>query len=326
MDSTATQPLISVIVPIYNVEKYLRKCIESIINQTYTNLEIILVDDGSPDNCGLICDEYAKKDNRIKVIHKKNGGAASARNVGLQVATGKWISFIDSDDWIDFNLYSSLLKHSNDEDLIIFDLRFIFQNSKCIESNKSKEFSITIDDNNIQPLFDLLLSSKLGYTCNKLFKRNKIGNLVFQNISSREDLIFTLAYLKKIDTLKYIPICGYNYLQRDTSLLHTINLINLKQIDIIEEHLKTGISKINKKHNLAIYNYILLPYLTDILIRDIIRNDSLTHQKKLLHSQEIFNKKFIKNLKLRYCTNKLQLLFVLCAKLHNHKLFLKILK
>ncbi|MGN0414937.1 MAG: glycosyltransferase family 2 protein [Agathobacter sp.] len=94
------KPLISVIVPIYNVEKYLKECVDSILNQTYKNLEIILVDDGSPDDCGRICEEYAKKDGRIKVIHKENGGLSSARNAGLDICTGEYISFIDSDDYI----------------------------------------------------------------------------------------------------------------------------------------------------------------------------------------------------------------------------------
>ena len=95
------QKLISIIIPIYDVQCYLRKCIDSVINQTYKNLEIILVDDESPDNCGEICEEYAKKDNRIKVIHKKNGGLSSARNAGLDVCTGEYVSFIDSDDFVE---------------------------------------------------------------------------------------------------------------------------------------------------------------------------------------------------------------------------------
>ena len=90
--------LVSIVVPIYNVEKYLKKCIDSIINQTYKNIEIILVDDGSTDNCGKICDEYTKTDNRIVVIHKKNGGLSDARNAGLDIAKGKYIAFVDSDD------------------------------------------------------------------------------------------------------------------------------------------------------------------------------------------------------------------------------------
>ena len=101
----------SVIVPIYKVEEYLHRCIDSIINQTYTNLEIILVDDGSPDNCPMICDEYAKKDSRIRVIHKKNGGLSDARNAGLEIATGEYIGFVDSDDWIHKDMYHILYKN-----------------------------------------------------------------------------------------------------------------------------------------------------------------------------------------------------------------------
>ena len=96
---------ISVIVPIYKVEKYLARCVDSIINQTYKNLEIILVDDGSPDGCGAMCDEYAKKDERIKVIHKENGGLSSARNAGLDIATGDYIAFVDSDDRLSSDAY-----------------------------------------------------------------------------------------------------------------------------------------------------------------------------------------------------------------------------
>ena len=95
-----SKPLLSIIVPVYNVEKYIERCIKSILNQSFTNFELILVDDGSPDNCGKICDEYKKKDSRIKVIHKKNGGLSDARNAGLNIATGKYIGFVDSDDII----------------------------------------------------------------------------------------------------------------------------------------------------------------------------------------------------------------------------------
>ena len=104
--------LISIIVPIYNVELYLEKCIESIINQTYKNLEIILVDDGSTDSCGKICDEYAKKDNRIKVIHKINGGLSDARNKGMEIAKGKYIGFVDGDDYVASDMYETLYKFS----------------------------------------------------------------------------------------------------------------------------------------------------------------------------------------------------------------------
>ena len=94
-------PKISVIIPVYNVSQYLHRCVDSVINQTYSDLEIILVDDGSPDDCPIICDEYSKKDARVKVIHKPNGGLSSARNAGLDIATGEYVGFVDSDDWIE---------------------------------------------------------------------------------------------------------------------------------------------------------------------------------------------------------------------------------
>lgn len=102
-------PKVSIIIPIYNVEKYLRRCVDSALHQTFKNIEIILVDDGSPDNCPLICDRYREKDNRIKVVHKRNGGLASARNAGLKIATGEYILFVDSDDWIDPEMVEELV-------------------------------------------------------------------------------------------------------------------------------------------------------------------------------------------------------------------------
>ena len=121
---------LSVIVPIYNVEKYLRQCLESIVNQTFRDLEIILVDDGSPDKCGEICDEYAKKDNRIIVIHKANGGLSAARNDALNIATGEWIAFVDSDDWLDIDIYEKAITAGDryDVDILLFNSYFEFCN------------------------------------------------------------------------------------------------------------------------------------------------------------------------------------------------------
>ena len=114
------KPLISIIIPVYKVEKYLEKCIKSVLSQTYKNLQIILVDDGSPDNCGNICDDYARVDNRIEVIHKANGGLSDARNVGLKAARGEYIGFVDSDDYVSNemfeNLYNCLLYTSDAAD------------------------------------------------------------------------------------------------------------------------------------------------------------------------------------------------------------------
>ena len=127
--------LISVIVPIYNVEKYLDRCVESIINQTYKNLEIILVDDGSPDNCTQMCDDYAKKDSRIRVVHKENGGLSDARNAGMEVATGEYVSFIDSDDYISLDFYETLFQTmiDNDSDIVECSVVKFYENGKFDE-------------------------------------------------------------------------------------------------------------------------------------------------------------------------------------------------
>ena len=140
--------LISVIIPIYNVEKYLNKCIDSIINQTYKNLEIILVDDGSPDNCPQICDEYAKKDNRIKVIHKKNGGVSSARNVGLINSTGNYIGFIDPDDYIEPIMYEKLLKVLKESNTLVSMCGFYkIKDNKIIKIDNYDEKIISSEKN-----------------------------------------------------------------------------------------------------------------------------------------------------------------------------------
>lgn len=132
--------LITVVIPIYKVENYLQKCIDSVINQTYSNLEIILVDDGSPDNCGTICDEYAKKDARIQVIHKENGGLSDARNVGIKNANGKYITFIDSDDYVTEDyvgyLYDMIKKYN--VKLSVCGIKTVWKDAKKVKSQKEK--------------------------------------------------------------------------------------------------------------------------------------------------------------------------------------------
>lgn len=119
-----TKPKISIIVPVYKAEPYLRKCIDSILNQTFKDFELILVDDGSPDRCGEICDEYALKDSRIKIIHKENSGRSSARNVGLDIAQGEYIGFVDSDDWIEPDMYEVLYSKAKIESADIIALNY----------------------------------------------------------------------------------------------------------------------------------------------------------------------------------------------------------
>jgi glycosyltransferase involved in cell wall biosynthesis len=181
-------PKTSIIVPIYKVEPYLSDCINSLINQTYHNLEIILVDDGSPDNCGKICDEYAQKDSRIKVIHKENGGLVSARNAGYEAATGDWIMYLDGDDWIELNTCEIIIKHIQD-----FEIDVVFWNvvqkygEKSIyrmywESNENYRIYQDEECKNLS-LNTLIYNSGIASAYGKLFKHTfcEKNNLIHNN-------------------------------------------------------------------------------------------------------------------------------------------------
>ena len=218
------EDLISVIVPIYNVEKYLNKCIDSIINQTYKNLEIILVDDGSPDNSGNICDEYSKKDNRIKVIHKENGGVSSARNVGINNATGNWISFIDSDDWIEENYFEILLNKAKNEnaDIVICGYNRIWRNKVEIINKVSKD---TIYNNKEYLINSLNPQMGFGYGPMKITKRECIGQVLFdENLVVGEDALFNLKISKNIKKAVFCNQVLYNYRNNENSAVKRFDL------------------------------------------------------------------------------------------------------
>lgn len=216
-------PAISVIIPVYKCEKYLSKCIESVLNQTFSDFQLILVDDGSPDNSGKICDEYAKKDARIKVVHKENGGVSSARNVGLDIAIGKYIMFIDSDDWLELNACESLLKHDG-ADCILGGHRLIGRKSIreyiCpagdYKQQQIKQIFITcVSSNNIS------FSGPLA----KLYSRNVIqaNNLRFDTaLNSGEDATFNICFFEAIQDLAIIDNMVYNYNRLNgNSITHT---------------------------------------------------------------------------------------------------------
>ena len=218
------QPKISIIVPVYKVEPYLRKCLDSIINQTYTDLEIILVDDGSPDNCGAICDEYARKDSRILVIHKENGGVSAARNTGLEAATGEYIGFVDSDDWIDSDMYENLLclllQHGAD----------IAQSGIVFEKESTHWEMYTPN----QPVFcECKTSSFPGETWilfsnsiwNKLYKASVAKSAKFSpTLTYGEDLLYNALLLQNASAIVFAPQAKYHYLQQANSISHRLSM------------------------------------------------------------------------------------------------------
>ena len=217
--------MISVIVPVYKVEEYLSRCIDSILKQTYKNLEIILVDDGSPDNCGKICDEYALKDERIKVIHKQNGGLSSARNSGLDAATGEYVTFVDSDDWIDVAYVQTLkdVLENTASDMSAC----IFCRTKGAEAER-KFFNNIPEIITCEKYFSVLSeNSYAGYACNKLFKKDiieKNGIRFDEKIFNGEDFPFVLEYLRFAEKTAFVKQDLYFYFFRGTSIMNSIRL------------------------------------------------------------------------------------------------------
>lgn len=224
--------LISVIVPIYNVEKYLDRCVDSIINQTYKNLEIILVDDGSPDNCPKMCDDYAKIDNRIKVVHKENGGLSDARNVGMKVATGEYVSFIDSDDYISLDFYETLLQTMIDNDSDIVECGVV----KFYEDNNFDEYSDDLKVTNYDTLDGLegLINENpfKQHVWNKLYKSNIALDIPYAVGKLNEDEFWTYQIFGKAKKFTRINKTMYYYFQRGSSIMG--NGYNIRRLDALE--------------------------------------------------------------------------------------------
>lgn len=206
----SVQDLISIIIPVYNAEKHLDKCIQSVLAQTYTNWELLLIDDGSTDSSGVICDKYAEQDSRIKVFHKENGGVSSARNLGLDNAKGEWITFVDSDDWVDTK-YLRLLLGNNDSDLMV--CAFIAEGRMNWEDTLDDEKYSSRDE--IRHFIDKnLIGASLSAPWCKFFKSEIIRtqHLKFdKKIHLGEDTLFVINYLSYTSSITTISQKLYHY-------------------------------------------------------------------------------------------------------------------
>ena len=220
-------PQISVIVPVYNVEKYIHRCVDSILAQTFKDFELILVDDGSPDNCGAICDEYAKKDPRIHVIHKPNGGLSSARNAGLNVSCGRYIMFCDSDDYV-AHTWCELMINTQEQNpgaLVVSNIL------KFEEKIDVSDIPMAFESNSIS-YFDLYKLGLSGFAVNKIYLKNQIDNLKLrfdERCYYAEDVEFNVKYYSLCNKCIYLSIPLYFYYQHPQSILHRYypNLLEL---------------------------------------------------------------------------------------------------
>jgi len=217
---------ISIIIPVYNVESYIKKCLDSVINQTYKNLEILLIDDGSPDNCGKICDDYAKLDNRIRVFHKEHGGLSSALNVGLKNFTGDYLGFVDSDDWVEPDMYMVLYTVINTENAAVSVCSYFkdtdIQSVPMKNKNKILDKVISPKDMLLYPLKRDYYVGFCGYVWNKLYSASAIrksGLLFDEDIKYAMDVLFyTTLVLNQKARGVYVDKPLYHYLQRDTAI------------------------------------------------------------------------------------------------------------
>ena len=235
MSKAPKEPLISVIVPVYNVEKYLARCLDSIINQTYKNLQIIVVDDGSTDNSSKLCDEYAKKDKRIEVYHKENGGVSSARNIGIKNAKGEAVGFIDSDDYVEPQYIEALVKSmlDNDSDISLCGFKKIY--------GKQSDDIIRFEDGTC---FDketfvkkiMNVENAFGTCHTKLIKKEAISKTRFdESLTVGEDALFMAAISSRINKASYVGQALYNYQINNSSVVRRFDENYLRKYENVHQ-------------------------------------------------------------------------------------------
>lgn len=258
--------VISVIVPVYNAEKYLHRCIDSILNQTFTDFELLLINDGSKDQSSIICDKYARKDSRIRVFHKENGGVSSARNLGLDNAKGKWVVFVDSDDWVDEH-YLEVLYQDGKYDFVTCYWRLVNDESYTCFVPDEKEY---YGKSEICDFLDLNIG-KVSFPVCRLYSKMiiKENNLCFnEKIHCSEDALFNIIYLQYVHAIKQVSDIAYNYEKHENSLSrvnipwdrmnYTISMLG-EQITKLEEALTWDGEKLRQYH---IWGGLLRKYLT----------------------------------------------------------------
>ena len=293
------KPLISVIIPVYNIEKYLRRCLDSVIDQTYDNLEIILIDDGSTDDSGAVCDEYSLKDERIIVAHKTNGGVSSARNHGLELAKGDYIGFVDGDDTIDPEMFGVLLTNAEKnscgisccgKDTITADGAAI--NSSCDNSRViSPEYALT-------HFFEEGFIKDLMYSVwNMLFSAECIDGLRFKDYRYGEDILFVFEAVMNCKSVYYDSFVGYHYMQRgDSAMKSSFSGSRLDYICAARE-IEKSFSQAYKQHEDKAHIWVYRHVLT--AMRSIIIHSMQNECKDFFDSEKQYlkeNSKYLRQL------------------------------
>lgn len=294
-------PTISVIVPVYNVEKWLGRCVDSILAQTFADFELLLIDDGSKDSSGAICDEYATKDERIRVFHKPNGGVSSARNLGLDNARGEWITFCDADDYVHDHWLEAFITNAIKTDLVITGFEIIDQRSGA------KRFCGEDLSGSIESCFDKITNCEMqGSLGNKLFKAKFINEQKLRldrNIRLREDEEFVFKYLTYCNIVKSIDCPTYVYIEPDWANKY---IENLDETIYLYESLFNSLIKFENSEEIKSKSFYC-GHLTDLYIKKISKAkwfqdpESLARIRQLInisyeiHPMKSFLKRFVVN-------------------------------
>lgn len=303
------KPLISIIVPVYNVEKYLNECLESIVNQTYENLEIILVDDGSSDNSGKICDEFALKDSRIKVIHKKNGGLSSARNSGIDIANGEYLSFIDSDDMVDRNFILTLFSLIQKSSLELSSVGFkAFFKSENLDELPDKSYEKIISD---EEYFKNIFIGNDDFrcaSCKFLFHKSLFENSRFPVGELYEDVAIFGEIMVRAKKVIMSDERLYFYRMRDGSIVHSFSPRHfdfLKQAEIL-----VSIAT-NKYPNLTPITKYYLSSVRMAISFDILKSNSLEFDSFLKKSTKFIRENFTSVFRTKSLNKKTKILVLI---------------
>ena len=294
---------ISVIVPIYNVEEFLPRCIDSLINQTYSNLEIILVDDGSPDKCGVICDGYKEKDSRIIVIHKENGGLSDARNVGLKISSGKYVSFVDSDDYVHPQYYEVLYRAliSNNSDIVVCECEKVYDIKNVNYEKKSEKIDFCSYEAK-EKIMNNFFNKNCGITviaCNKLFKKELFSDIEFPKGKIHEDEATTYRVFYKSRKVTYINQPLYFYYQRQNSITgEKLTRKNFSVFDTLAEVI--DFYKNNNEKNLKKKAVIRYFKIIQLYINRLIKENIESQNSDLIRELKSRMRNDAKNYKVQY--------------------------
>lgn len=302
---------ISVIIPIYKVEQYLRRCIDSVLGQTHKNLEIILIDDGSPDSCGRICDEYKRIDDRIIVIHKENGGLSDARNAGLDIATGEYIGFVDSDDWIEEYMYELLLSNAKryNAQMSVGGVEDNFElpeGGYKVTKTTFNGTEQTITKNRTEAMIKFFKGDFSAW--DKLYERKLFDNIRFPKGKIVEDEAVGLLWLDKCDRIVYTNVVCYHYTLRSGSITNQSEYGEFQHQKFYPammdwyEHCKNNIKYIKEKYpdllkyaEIRLYGAVAYLYqcilYTDIndydCIKKLLKEEFVTMYPKIVISKEV---------------------------------------